>query len=174
LIVRRSPLLVAAWLVLACQPNTSRPSFAPLPEAAGTEVRLSVRDATRHLAEDLKASAIPIRKVIIRDGYLESGWFSARTGRPTSARPLGTGTIRVRAWADPARPGSSLLSVETSYRPAADPSLPERELDRQVPGDHPVARKVTEVLKKLVERYGGPPLPQSQPPATPAEAPDDQ
>ena len=171
--MRRSRLL-AAWLVLACQPNTSRPSFAPLPEAAGTEVRLPVRDATRHLAEDLKASAIPLRKVIIRDGYLESGWFSARTGRPTSARPLGTGTVRVRAWADPARPGSSLLSVETSYRPAADPSLPERELDRQVPGDHPVARKVTEVLKKMVERYGGPPLPQSQPPATPAEAPDDQ
>jgi hypothetical protein len=172
LIVRRSHLFVL-WLV-ACQPNTSRPSFAPLPDVAGTEVRLPVRDATRHLAEDLKASSIPIRKVMIRDGYLESGWFSAQTGRPTSARPLGTGTVRVRAWADPTRPGSSLLSVETSYRPAADPSLPERELDRQVPGDHPVARKVSAVLKKMVERYGGPPPPPSQPPATPAATSGDQ
>jgi hypothetical protein len=174
LIVRRSRRLVAVGLVLACQPNTSRPSFTPLPEAAGIEVRLPVRDATRHLAEDLKASAIPIRKVMIRDGYMESGWFSARTGRPTNRRPLGTGTVRVRAWADPARPGSSLLSVETSYRPTADPSLPERELDRQVPRDHPVAVKVTDVLKKLVERYGGPPPPQSQPPAAPVTASDEQ
>jgi hypothetical protein len=172
--VRPSHLLLAAWLALACQPNTTRPSFGPLPEAAGTEVRLPVRDATRHLAEDLKASAIPIRKVMVRDGYLESGWFSAKTGRPTAGRPLGTGTVRVRAWADPARPGSSLLSVETSYRPTADPSLPERELDRQVPGDHPVARKVSDVLKKMVERYGGPPPPQSQPPVAPASAAGDQ
>jgi hypothetical protein len=172
--VHRSRRLVAAGLLLACQPNTYRPSFTPLPEAAGIEVRLRVRDATRHLAEDLKASAIPIRKVMIRDGYMESGWFSARTGRPTSGRPLGTGTVRVRAWVDPARPGSSLLSVETSYRPAADPSLPERELDRQVPSDHPVAVKVTDVLKKLVERYGGSPPAQSQPPAGPAPASDEQ
>ncbi len=172
--MRRTHVLVAAGLVLACQPNTYRPSFTPLPEAAGIEVRLAVRDATRHLAEELKASAIPIRKVMIRDGYMESGWFTARTGRPTTARPLGPGTVRVRAWADPARPGSSQLSVETSYRPAADPSLPERELDRQVPGNHPVAMKVTDVLKKLVERYGGPPQPQSQPPAGPTPASDDQ
>jgi hypothetical protein len=167
-------LPLAVWLLVACQPNTTRPAFVPLPEAAATEVRLPVRDAIRHLANDLKTSSIPIRTVRIRDGYLETGWFSSRTGRPTAGRPLGAGTVRLRAWVDPARPGSSLLSVETAYRPLADPSLPERELDRQVPRDHPVARKVTEVLKKMVERYGGPPPPPSQPPATPAEPPGDQ
>jgi hypothetical protein len=56
----------------------------------------------------------------------------------------------------------------------ADPSLPQRELDRQVPSNHPIARKVTEVLKKMVERYGGPPPTQSQPPAAPAKPPSDQ
>jgi hypothetical protein len=53
--------------------------------------------------------------------------------------------------------------VETLYRPLADPSLSERELERQVPATHPVARKVQAVLVRLVERYGAPP-----PPPTPA------
>jgi hypothetical protein len=166
--VKSAPLLLFASLAIACQPNTTRPAFLPLPEAAGTEIRLPAGEATRQLADNLKASAIPIRKVMIRDAYLDSGWFSSRSGRPVAGRPLGTGTVRVRAWADPARPGSSQLWVETAYRPMADPSLPDRELDRQVPSDHPVARKVNEVLKKMVERYGGPPAPQAQPPAAPA------
>jgi hypothetical protein len=68
--------------------------------------------------------------------------------------------VRVRAWADPARPGSSQLTVETLYRPLLDPSLPERELEREVARDHPVAIKVEAALRKLVERFGGAPGPQ--------------
>ena len=67
--------------------------------------------------------------------------------------------MRVRAWADPARPGSTQLTVETLYRPIADPSLPEREMERQVPADHPAAKKVQAALGRLVERYGAPPPP---------------
>jgi hypothetical protein len=48
----------------------------------------------------------------------------------------------------------------------ADPSLPERELERQVPINHPVALKVVAVLKKLVDRYGGSPGPQTEPAPT--------
>jgi len=58
------------------------------------------------------------------------------------------------------------MTVETVYRPVADPSLPERELDRQVPRDHPVAIKIRAALQELVKRYGGPPAP-----AAPAAAP---
>ena len=54
------------------------------------------------------------------------------------------------------------LAVETAYRPLADPSLPPRELDRQVPAKHPVAVKVDSVLQQLVKRFGGPPPPQAQ------------
>ena len=164
--MRFRSLCVSLTLTAGCQPNTGRPSFAPLPESARTEIRLSVREATRHLAAALRADSIPIRKVLLRDGYLESSWFDAKTGLPTAGRrPIGTGIVRVRAWADPARPGSSLLAVETSYRPLADPSLPERELERQVPPGHAVALKVEAVLRRLVERFGGPPPPQAQPPA---------
>jgi hypothetical protein len=75
-----------------------------------------------------------------------------------SVRVIESGSM-VRAWADPTQPGSSRLTVETVYRPLADPSLPEREFDRQVPRDHPVATKVRSALQDLVKRYGGPPAP---------------
>jgi hypothetical protein len=152
--------------VAACQPTTTRPPFPPLPEAAGSEIRLPVPMATRRLAEALKADSIPARKVRLRDGYIETPWFEARNGRPVGQRrAIGQGVVRIRAWADPARPGSSQLTVETLYRPVVDPSLPYRELEREVRRDHPVAKKVEAVLLGLVKRFGGPAPPQAQQPA---------
>lgn len=163
------PLVLLGVALAACQPSTTRPPFTPYPEAAGTEVRLPVRQATQRLAEALRADSLPTRKVQLRDGYIETSWFDAATGRTTRSRnPLGPGVVRIRAWADPARPGSSQLTVETLYRPLADPSLPDRELERVVARDHPVAVKVEAVLKQLVDRYGGTPGPQAETPATPA------
>lgn len=173
--MRSSYLL--AFLTLAtgaCQPATTRPAFGPLPEALGSEIRLPVPEATRRLAEALKADSIPTHKVSLRDGYIETPWFLARTRRPTTQRPLGPNVVRIRAWADPARPGSTQLTVETLYRPQVDPSLPVRELEREVPRDHPVALKVEAALKRLVERFGAPPPPQAEKPAAaPAEGRDE-
>ena len=160
-------------MVAGCSPFTTRPAITPLPDAAAIEVRLSVREATRELAAALQADSIPARQVRLRDGYFESGWFDAATGRPTSRRPIGAGIIKVRGWADPARPGNTLLIVETLFRPLADPSLPERELEKQVPRDHPVAVKVDSALAGLVKRFGGPPSAQTQPPATPPQESDE-
>jgi len=158
------------WLTVgaaACQPATTRPPFPPLPEAAGSEIRLSVPMATRRLAEALKADSIPTRKVQLRDGYIETPWFEARSGRPIGQRrAIGPGVVRIRAWADPARPGSSQLTVETLYRPRVDPSLPYRELEREVSRDHPVAKRVEAALQRLVERFGTPPPPPAQQPET--------
>jgi len=162
--VHHHSLWLALVLGTACQPNTGRPVFSPLPDAAGTEVRLPPAEATRQLAAALRADSVPVSKVLVRDAYLETGWFDAKTGRARSSS-LGTGVVRVRAWADPARPGSSQLAVETAYRLLADPSLPPRELDRQVPAKHPVAVKVDSVLQQLVKRFGGPPPPQAETPA---------
>jgi hypothetical protein len=165
-------LLSLALCVTAgsCQPNTARPPFAPLPDAAGTEVRLSVREATRHLAEMLRADSVPIRRVALRDGYIESAWFRTTNRRPVRTRhPLGPDVVRIRAWADPARPGSTQLTVETLYRPMVDPSLPERELEREVARNHPVAVKMEAALRQLVERYGGAPAQRAEPPAAPAD-----
>jgi hypothetical protein len=163
-------ILLGAWVAAACQPNTTRPSFLPLPDAAGTEVRLSAREATRHLAEALRARSIPVKTVRLRDGYLETDWFDSKSGRPTRRRPIGPDVVRVRGWAEPARPGSSQVVVETAYRPLVDPSLPARELERQVAQDHPVAVKVEEALRQLLERYGGPPAAQPAPAAPTADS----
>jgi hypothetical protein len=159
-------------LALACQPATSRPPLVPRPEAAGQEIRLPVREATRRLADALKADTIPVQRVELRDGYMETPWFDARTGRPTSRRAIGTTVVRVRGWADPSRPGSSLLTVETVYRPLVDPSLPDRELEQAVPRDHRIAKKVAGVLTRMAQRYGAPPPPEAAQPS-PAAASDE-
>jgi hypothetical protein len=160
------PAALAALLALAgCQPNTTRPAIVPLPEAEVTEIRLAPREAIARLAEALRADSVPAIRLRQRDGYLEIAWFDTATGRATRARPIGSGIVRLRAWADPARPGDSQLTVETLYRPLADPSLPERELERQVPRAHPTAIKVRALLQEMVKRYGGPPAqePTAQP-----------
>ncbi len=166
--VRVRAWLVAAAVVAACRPNTTRPAITPYPEAAGVEIRLRPIEATRRLAEALQADSIPPSRVRLRDGYIETAWLDSATNQPTTKRPIGTGVVRLRAWADPGRPGNSVLTVETLYRPAADPSLSERELERQVPQTHPTALKVVAVLEALLKRHGGPPPPAAE---KPEEAP---
>ncbi len=174
----RGSALAAA--LAGCQPGTTRPPFPPAPQAAMSEVRLSAGEATRLLAEAFRSDSMPIRRVEEGDGWLESSWFDAASGRRVAARPIGVGTVRVRAWADPTHPGSSKVTVETVSHPVADPSLAERELDHQVPRDHPVAIKVRAALQDLVKRYGGPPAPTTAPAAgseggeTPDAAPADE
>jgi hypothetical protein len=156
--------------LLACQPATTRPSFTPLPEAEMVEIRLSPLEATRKLAEVMATDSIPAERVELRDAFIESRWFDASTGKATAQRPIGTKVVRVRAWADPGRPGFAILSVETVYRPMADPSLPPRELEREVPKDHPVATKVRAALQGMLKKYGGPPVTAPvQPRARPGE-----
>ena len=107
----------------------------------------------------------------MRDGYIETAWLDSATGRPTKRRPLGTGVVRLRAWADPGRPGHTVLRVETLYRPFTDPSLPERELERQVPTTHPAAVKVQGILEAMLKRFGGPPPPSAEQPAPAGQQP---
>jgi hypothetical protein len=160
--VRVRAWLAAAAVVAACRPNTTRPAIMPYPEAAGVEIRLRPIEATRRLAEALQADSILPSRVRLRDGYIETAWLDSATNQPTTKRPIGTGVVRLRAWADPGRPGNSVLTVETLYRPAADPSLSERELERQVPQTHPTALKVVAVLEALLKRHGGPPSPAAE------------
>jgi hypothetical protein len=158
--------------LLACQPGTTRPSFTPLPEAETVEIRISPTEATRRLSEVMKEDSIPAARVELRDGFIESRWFDPLTGQPTTSRPIGTRIVRVRAWSNPGRPGFALITVETVYHAMADPSLPPRELERQVPRDHPVATKVRAALADMLKRYGGPPVTEpAQPRAAPSREP---
>lgn len=140
-------------MAAACNPNTNRPYFPPVTGAAREEIFLDVGTATTVLSEVLQADSFPVRRVDPQDGYLESDWFDAATRRPTSARRLGSEVVRIRAWVDPARRGHSWITLETVYRPVADPSLDQRGLDTQVPPDHPVGKRVAEIASELARLY---------------------
>ncbi len=170
-------LLMSAAALASCRATTRRPYFTPLPAAPTARVELEIPDATRVLSEALARDSIALRRIYESDGYLDSGWLDAATLEPTRARPLGPGVVRVRAWVNPDREFWSELVVEAVYRPIADPSRPERELDTPLPDDHPLNRRIAGVLRGLVERFGNaealralaPPLPV---PIRPAARPD--
>ena len=142
-------------LLAACFPTTTRPPFLPQPSAVTFEVELPVPQATRALALALDADSIPVRRTEAKDGWLESEWFDVKTRRPTTARRLGLDVVKVRAWVDPSRPNHCNITVETVYRPLADPSRTDRELERQVPSTHPIAGQMVAVGLQLSKLYGG-------------------
>lgn len=146
--------LVGLLVLLACRATTSRPSFVPLPNASNAEIELEIPDATRALAETLARDSVSLATIKETDGYIDSGWLDATTLERTSKRPLGREVVRVRAWVNPAKPFWSELVVEATYRPLADPSRPERELDVPLPVDHPLQRRIAGTLRKLIEEYG--------------------
>lgn len=149
----RHPFPVLVLLALACQPVTARPYYPPVTGAAQAEIRLEPRNATAALAEVLQSDSLPVARVVVRDGYLETAWFRAESKQVVRGRRLGPDVVQIRAWVDPTRSGYSRLTVETVYRPLADASLSPRDLDRQVPADHPVGKRVTEIVTELAKLY---------------------
>lgn len=145
---------VAALLLLAaCYPTTTRPALTPVPAAMVAEWELFVPEATRALALALDADSIPVSRTEPADGWLETPWFDARTLKPTTRRPLGEETVRLRAWVDPSQPNHSAITLEIVYRPVADPSREGRSLERQVNAAHPVAQRVAAVMERLRKQY---------------------
>jgi hypothetical protein len=149
----RTGAVLLAVLALSCKPYSPRPFYPPVTGAPVGEINLTVPVATSALADVFRGDSFPLRRVELGDGYIETDWFEAGTKQPTRARRLGPGIIQVRAWVDPAKTGSSRMTVETVFRPLADPSLPDRALDRQVPADHPTAKRVAEIVGELVKLY---------------------
>lgn len=146
-------LLLAVLVVAGCKTATTRPYYPPVTGAPSTEIELNVREATHALAEVLKGDTIPLLKVEPRDGVIESAWFDVATKKATGARRIGAGVVRIRAWVNPSRPNHSQIILETVYRPLADPSLPDRDLDRQVPPDHVIGKRMTEIITELTKLY---------------------
>jgi hypothetical protein len=146
--------LLTLLLFCACRATTSRPSFTPLPSATSAEVELDIPAATRALAETLAKDSVSLTTIKEADGYIDSGWLDAETLERTSKRPLGGDVVRVRAWVNPSKQFWSELVVEATYRPLADPSRPERELDVTLPVDHPLQRRIAGTMRKLIEAYG--------------------
>ena len=149
-------LLLTLFLLLgtSCRATTSRPTYLPLPTAVVAEVELGIPEATRVLAETMAKDSIALARIKEADGFIDSGWLDAKTLEHTGARPLGTNVVRVRAWVNPSKLNWSQLVVEGTYRAMDDPSRPERELDVQLPDDHPLQKRLGDVIRKMIEKYG--------------------
>lgn len=164
------PLLMGL-LLAACDPNTTRPRVVPFPEDATTEVRARIPAATERLLAALSADSVPVSFQSTRDGYVETEWLDAETLKPTNARPIGPNVVRIRGWVNPAKEGFSTIIVEAAYRPYADPSLPERQLERPLPKDHPLQVKLDSMVARIPTNRAGTATPRPPAPDTAAIAP---
>jgi hypothetical protein len=154
---RKLKILLLVGALAACKATTARPYYPPSTGAPQTEIELDVKDATQALADVLEGDSLPVVRVVLRDGFVETAWFSAADRQATHSRRLGPDIVQVRAWVDPTRPGHSRIVIETVFRPLADPSLSGRDLDRQVPPDHPIGRRMTEIITELARLYSSEP-----------------
>ncbi len=133
---------IVTWALLfaACTPATTRPSFAPVPEALHAVINASPADVTQTAQALLAADSIALHFVSLRDAFLETQEFA--------------GTHRVRLWADPDVPGKTRVTIEAVYRPMADPSRTPRDLERAAPPGSPGQLRAEQLLAALKDKLG--------------------
>jgi hypothetical protein len=129
-----------ALLLSACTPTTTRPPFAPMPEALHAVLNAPPERVTQFVDSLLRADTIRVRFVNLRDAFLETREFA--------------GTHRLRVWADPDVPGKSRVTIEAVYRPMEDPSRTPRDLDRAAPPGSPGQLRAAQLLADLKEKLG--------------------
>ena len=144
--MRRAGFIVV--LCAACTPTTTRPSFAPYPEALHAIINAPPARVTEEAGTWLAAQGPAVQHQSPRDGFLETGWYDATDSTSAPVR------VKIRVWADPDVPGKSRVTVEAVYRPIEDPSRAARDLERAVPENSAGQRLVERLLKALSEKLG--------------------
>lgn len=134
-----------AWVVwlfwaAACTPSSTRPRFAPVPEAIHAIINAPPGRVALVAESLLAADTIPIRYVSDRDAFLETGEFA--------------GTTRIRLWADPDVAGKARVTIEAVYRPFEDPSRSRRDLERAAPPESAGAQRANKLLEALKGKLG--------------------
>ncbi len=142
------PAALFVVLCAACTPATTRPSFVPYPDALHAIINARPAQVTDEAKTWLAAQGPTVQHVSPIDGFLETGWYDATD---SSAAPL---RVKIRVWADPDVPGKSRVTVEAVYRPIADPSRTERDLEVAAPKDSAGQRLAQRLLKALKEKLG--------------------
>ena len=133
-------IVIWALLLAACTPASTRPSFAPVPEALHAVINASPAEVTQTAQGLLAADSIALHFVSLRDAFLETQEFA--------------GTHRVRLWADPDVPGKTRVTIEAVYRPMADPSRTPRDLERAAPPGSPGQLRAEQLLAALKDKLG--------------------
>ena len=135
-------------LLAACTPATTRPPFAPYPEALHAVINAPPARVTEEAKAWLAAHGPTVERASPVDAFLETGWYDATDSASTSVR------VKIRLWADPDVPGKSRVTVEAVYRPIEDPSRRPRDLELAVPPESAGRRLVEQLLKALSEKLG--------------------
>ena len=142
--MRASCVVRGAWacvlLLGACTPTTTRPAFAPLPEALHAVINAPPARLTAVADSLLRADTVPVRFLNLQDAFLETTEFA--------------GTHRLRLWADPDVPGKSRVTIEAVYRPTEDPSRTSRDLERAAPPGSPGRLRAEQLLAALKDKLG--------------------
>jgi hypothetical protein len=127
-------------LLTACTPATTRPPFAPVPEALHAVINAPPANVTRTAQEILTADSIPVQFASLQDAFLETKEFA--------------GTHRLRLWADPDVPGKARVTIEAVFRPLEDPSRTRRDLERAAPPGSPGQLRAEQLLAALKDKLG--------------------
>ncbi len=127
-------------LLTACTPTTTRPAFAPMPEALNVVINAPPERVTQFADSLLRADTIGVRFVNLRDAFLETREFAGRH--------------RLRLWADPDVPGKSRVTIEAVYRPSEDPSRTRRDLERAAPPGSAGQLRAEQLLAALKDKLG--------------------
>jgi len=139
--------LIVAWCV-ACTPATTRPSFAPYPEALHAVINARPPQVTEEAKTWLVARGAAVQHASPLDGFLETGWYEAADSGVAPVR------VKIRLWADPDVPGKARVTVEAVYQPMEDPSRTQRDLEQAVPKQSAGQRLAERLLKALGEKLG--------------------
>lgn len=137
---RTSHAALVALVLAACTPASTRPSFAPIPEALHAVINASPADVTREAQTMLAADTIGVHFVSLRDAWFETEEFA--------------GTHRIRLWADPDVPGKARVTIEAVYRPMEDPSRTRRDLERAAPPGSAGQLRAAQLLTALKDKLG--------------------
>ncbi len=136
----RIPRSAFALLFAACTPATTRPAFAPVPEALRAVIDAPPFTVTQEAQAILTADTIAVQFVSVRDAFLVTKEFA--------------GTHRLRLWADPDVPGKARVTIEAVYRPQEDPSRTPRDLERAAPPGSPGRLRAEQLMAALKEKLG--------------------
>src|SRR5205823_399448 len=123
-----------------CTPTTTRPPFAPIPEALHAVINSPPAEVTAAAQTLLGADSIPVHFASPRDAFLETAEFA--------------GTYRLRLWADPDVPGKARVTIEAVYRPIEDRSRTRRDLERAAPPGSPGQLRAAQLLAALAQKLG--------------------
>jgi len=133
-------IVCCALAALACTPASTRPPFAPVPEAQHVVINAPPARVTQFADSLLRADTIGVHFMSARDAFLETDEFA--------------GTYRLRLWADPDVPGKARVTIEVVFRPAEDPSRTGRDLERASSPGSPGQLRAEQLLAALKDKLG--------------------